>query len=240
MRTLVISDLHSNLVALHAVLDDAATGGGYQQTWCLGDIVGYGPEPVACVDQLRALNATAILGNHDAGAIGTIGLERFNDLAAWACRWTTGQLTPEARRFLESLPLTLTEVPFTLVHGAPRAPLWEYLLSASQAAAAWEAIATPAVLVGHSHLPFFCQDGAAPQRADDGTAVPITDGRLVINPGSVGQPRDGDPRAAYAVYDDGESIVEMRRVSYDVAATQRRMQELGLPEPLIARLARGQ
>ncbi len=240
MRTLIVSDIHGNLVALHAVLDDAAGGGGFQQTWCLGDIVGYGPEPVACVDQLRELNAVAILGNHDAGAIGAIGLERFNDLAAWACQWTTGQLTPEARRFLESLPLTVTEVPFTLVHGAPRAPLWEYLLSASQAVAAWQAVATSAVLVGHSHLPFFFHDGAAPQRANDTTVVPITDGRLVTNPGSVGQPRDGDPRAAYAVYDDDEGVVEMRRVGYDVTVTQRRMRELGLPEPLAARLARGQ
>ena len=240
MRTLILSDIHSNPVALRAVLDDASAGGGFQQTWCLGDIVGYGPEPVACVDQLRALNASAILGNHDAGAIGTIGLERFNDLAASACRWTTGQLTAEARGFLESLPLTITEAPFTLVHGAPRAPLWEYLLSAPQAEAAWQAVSTSAVLVGHSHLPFFCQEGAAPQRANDATVIPITDGRLVINPGSVGQPRDGDPRAAYAVYDDGEGIVEMRRVGYDVAATQLRMRELRLPEPLIARLARGQ
>ena len=239
MRTLVVSDIHSNLVALEAVLDDAQAG-GYDRVWCLGDTVGYGPEPVACIQRLQDLGTIAILGNHDAGAIGILGLEKFNDLAAWACRWTSTQLTPEARQFLAGLPLTTTEYPVTLVHGAPRDPLWEYLLSEPQAAAAWEAVPTPVVLVGHSHIPFVCREGGGLYRAADGDQVPLAGERLVINPGSVGQPRDGDSRVAYAVYDDTHPAhIELHRVSYDIGATQRRMEELGLPRPLSARLAVG-
>ena len=239
MRTLIVSDIHSNLVALEAVIRDAETRGGYQRVWCLGDTVGYGPEPVACLERLRAMEAVSVMGNHDAAAAGIMGTEEFNDLAAWACHWTTSQLTPETHRVLESIPSIATEGLFTLVHGAPRDPLMEYLVSMPQAEAAWQAVETPMVLVGHLHRPFVCWDGQGFQQAADGTSVTIGKQRLVINPGSVGQPRDGDPRAAYAVYDDSAGVVEMHRVPYDIDATQRRMRELGLPGPLISRLARG-
>ena len=246
MRTLIVSDIHSNLVALVAVLQDAETSGAYQHVWCLGDTVGYGPEPVACVELLLSLNAVTVMGNHDDAAVGIIGTGEFNDLAAWACRWTADQLTPSARQALGAFPRMVTSEPFTLVHGAPRDPLMEYLVSMPQAVAAWEAVATPVVLVGHLHRPFVCREGEGFQMAAAGDRVPIENQgsawakhRFIINPGSVGQPRDGDPRAAYAVYDDEKGAVEMHRVPYDIHATQQRMRALKLPGSLINRLAVG-
>ena len=239
MRTLVVSDIHSNLVALEAVLADARERGGFQRVWCLGDIVGYGPEPMACLERLWDLDAVAIVGNHDAGAVGTIGLDEFNPLAAQACEWTSHRLSAEARDYLRGLPTTVTNGAITLVHGAPRDPIWEYLVSYSQAQAAWESIESRALLVGHSHIPFVCVEGEGMQRAMGERRATLAEGRLVANPGSVGQPRDGDSRAAYAVYDDADEALELRRTVYDIAATQRRMEELGLPGPLSARLSVG-
>lgn len=240
MRTLILSDIHSNLNALNAVLDDAASNGGIDGVWCLGDIVGYGPQPMACLERLWDLSALSIMGNHDGGAVGLVSLATFNPAAATASRWTADQLTEEAKGYLEGLPQTLTEGPFTLVHGTPNDPIWEYLVTYSQAEAAWGVIGTSTLLVGHSHLPFVCQEGQPMERgAVHGLRIAIDGRRLAINPGSVGQPRDGDPRAAYAVYDDATATVELRRVTYDVPATQRRMADAGLPESLINRLSVG-
>jgi predicted phosphodiesterase len=240
MRKLILSDIHSNLDALDAVLADATSNGGIDSVWCLGDIVGYGPEPMACLERLWGLDALSITGNHDGGAVALVSLETFNPVAAAACRWTAGQLTEEAKRYLAGLPRTLTAAPFTLVHGTPSDPIWEYLVSYPQAEAAWKVIGTSALLVGHSHLPFVCQEGLPlDRRAVHGQHVAIDGRRLAINPGSVGQPRDGDPRAAYAVYDDATTAVELRRVTYDIPATQRKMADAGLPEPLINRLSVG-
>ena len=240
MRILLVSDIHSNLDALDAVVTDAASNGDIDGVWCLGDIVGYGPEPMACLERLWGLGALSIMGNHDGGAVGNVSLRTFNPIAAEACRWTARQLTDEAKRYLESLPQRLTEGPFTLVHGTPNDPIWEYLVSYSQAEAAWNAIDTSTLLVGHSHLPFVCQEGQPMERdLEHGQHISIDGRRLAINAGSVGQPRDGDPRAAYAVYDGTTETVELRRVAYDVRPTQRRMAEAGLPEPLISRLSVG-
>ena len=239
MRTLIVSDIHSNLAALEAVLADAQARDGFQRVWCLGDIVGYGPEPVACVERLRELDAVAVMGNHDAGAVGAVGLETFNPLAAMACRWTAGALTANARDLLRALPKTATEGVFALVHGSPQDPMWEYLVSYPQAQEAWRSVDSQGLLVGHSHLPFVCVEGEGMRRVVGEDRHPMKEARVVINPGSVGQPRDGDPRAAYAVYDDASGEVKLRRTSYNIGVTQRRMKELGLPEPLIARLAVG-
>ena len=240
MRVLVVSDIHSNLVALDAVLADASLRGGFERVWCLGDTVGYGPEPMACLERLRDVGAASVRGNHDAAAVGAVPLDSFNPVAATACRWTSLQLNDEARAKLQALPLTLTEPPFTLVHGTPNDPTWEYLVTHAQAEEAWKAVPTLSVLVGHSHLPFAIRQGMAERPALEETrGISLLEARWVINPGSVGQPRDGDPRAAYGVYDSDRDGVELRRVGYDVGATQRRMAELGLPEPLITRLAVG-
>lgn len=247
MRTLVVSDIHSNIVALEAVIADAERHGTLDGVWCLGDIVGYGPEPLACVARLQQLGATVICGNHDAAVVGRLDLAWFNAYAAEACRWTQEQLTPEVNAYLAGLPERAVAGPFTLVHGMPREPLTGYLVSLGQAQDAWHETGTNAIMVGHTHVPFVCTGERGMERQGPNglrAAVPVASGTgstgyLLVNPGSVGQPRDGDPRAAYAVYDDDAGVVDLRRVWYDIPATQRRMAEVGLPEPLIARLSVG-
>ena len=240
MRTLIVSDIHSNVVALDAVLADAREDGPIERVWCLGDVVGYGPEPMACIERLWELDAVVISGNHDAVAVGRIDLKEFNGPAAEAARWNGAQLSAEARRYLGALPETVVEAPFTLVHGTPRDPLWEYLTSGDQAEQAWGAIPTPHVIVGHSHFQFTCSRSRGVEQAGPGGRVVRLDGdRLAANPGSVGQPRDGDPRAAYAVFDDRVATLALRRTPYDIAATQAAMIDAGLPLPLIERLAVG-
>ncbi len=240
MRTLIVSDIHGNIEALDAVLDSAKRFDPIDAVWCLGDTVGYGPEPNACIERLRSLAVLSVLGNHDAAAIGRVGLEDFNAYAAQACRWTAEQLTDESRAYLEGLRLTEPCEPFTLVHGTPKDPLWDYMLSYLQANDAWYMTETTALVVGHSHLSFVCEeDNGVLRPGPDGLRVAVGARRLLVNPGSVGQPRDGDPRAAYAVYDDAAATVTLARAAYDIAATQRRMVEVGLPEPLVGRLSLG-
>jgi len=240
VRILIVSDIHANLEALDAVLDAAERFDPVDAVWCLGDTVGYGPEPNACIERLRARGALSVLGNHDAGAIGRVGLDDFNVYAAEACRWTAAQLTDDSRALLEGLSLTERRESFTLVHGTPNDPLWDYMLSYPQANDAWYMTETTALAVGHSHLAFVCEEGNGVLRpGPDGLRVPVGAHRLLVNPGSVGQPRDGDPRAAYAVYDDNAAVVTLARASYDIAVTQRRMVEVGLPEPLVGRLSLG-
>ena len=240
MRTLIVSDIHSNVVAFDAVLAAAREDGPIDRVWCLGDVVGYGPEPMGCIERLWALDAVVICGNHDAVAVGRIDISAFNGPAADAVRWNGARLSAEARDYLRALPETVDEAPFTLVHGTPRNPMWEYLTRGAQAEQAWGAISTPAVLVGHTHYQFTCtRPGGVEQAGPGGRVVALDGGRLVANPGSVGQPRDGDPRAAYAVFDDGAATLALRRTPYDVAATQRAMIAAGLPRPLIERLAVG-
>ena len=240
MRYLVVSDVHANLAALEAVIADAERFISLDGVWCLGDTVGYGPEPAACIERLRSLNAVAIKGNHDAAAVGEVGLEVFNPYAAQACRWTMEQLTDESHAYLASLETTAYQSPFMLVHGTPTDPLWDYLLSYPQADDAWYYTGAAAVLVGHSHLQFVCREGEGVLRPGlDTLAVEVEEARIVANPGSVGQPRDGDPRAAYAVYDSGTGLLTLHRVQYDIALTQRLMEEHGLPDALITRLSVG-
>ncbi|MEX2430771.1 MAG: metallophosphoesterase family protein [Dehalococcoidia bacterium] len=238
MRTLIVSDIHSNATALEAVFAAAEEDGPLDQVWCLGDIVGYGPQPMECLERLWAANAMSICGNHDAGAVGRIELDEFNHYAAEACRWTGRQLTDRAIEYLTNLPESLIEDPFMLVHGSPRDPMWEYVFGYPQAIEVWERAVTHGVLVGHSHFQFCCEAGRGLETpGPEGMYIPITHARLVINPGSVGQPRDRDLRAAYAIYDDDAQSITLRRVWYDISATQRAMAEAGLPEPLITRLS---
>ena len=240
MRTLIVSDIHSNLAALDAVFADAQRLDAIDAVWCAGDIVGYGPDPNACVERLREADAISVMGNHDAGAIGRMDLENMNLYAAEACRWNGEQLTAESRAFLEGLELTLEREPFTIVHGTPNDPLWDYLLSYPQADDAWYLSGAQALVVGHSHLAFVCEeDTGMLMPGPEGLRVAVGGKRLVVNPGSVGQPRDGDPRASYAVYDNETSIVSLQRVPYDIVSTQRKMVDAGLPDPLVSRLSLG-
>lgn len=242
MRALIVSDIHSNLAALAAVGADAAARGGFDAVWCLGDTVGYGPEPSACLEWLRRYSLTAVVGNHDHAALHREEAADFNYNAAAAALWTAGQLSPADTAFLADLPLMADAAPFTLVHGSLRAPLREYLLNEAAAAATFARLTTPYCLVGHSHLPFICvenRDGPQFVTFAEDELYPLDERRRIINPGSVGQPRDYDCRAAYALYDADAGVIAHHRVSYDIAVTQDKMRRAGLPAGLIDRLNYG-
>lgn len=244
MRIAIVSDVHSNLDALDAVLRRAEAGGPIDALWCPGDIVGYGPEPSAVLATLRARPLTAVAGNHDLAACGRMGTEEFNRAAAHAAEWTGKQLSPSERAFLGGLPRTAVAPPFTLVHGSLRDPVWEYLLSGEQALAQFELQTTPYSVVGHSHLPFWVEEdehGRTPRfrAAGDGAETELGDRRLIVNPGSCGQPRDGDPRASFVLYDDVAGRITWHRVEYDVTATQEKMRRAGLDTWLAERLSVG-
>lgn len=246
MRALILSDVHANLEALRAVLTDATVRGGFQSIWCLGDLVGYGPDPDACLTLLREYDLLAVAGNHDHAAIGRIDPGQFNAAAAAAARWTATQLSPEDIAFLGSLPLVVTALPFTLVHGSLRAPVWEYLLDQESALGTLNLLETRFCLVGHSHLPFICRENqGSPKFVEftEGEVIPLNPERnperWIINPGGVGQPRDQDPRPSYAIYNDGEATIERHRVSYEISVTQQKMAKAGLPQHLIDRLDHG-
>jgi predicted phosphodiesterase len=239
----IVSDIHSNLSAFEALLRHAEGFGKIDAIWCLGDIVGYGPHPNECISLLRAYEHRAVIGNHGMAACGRLGTEDFNDDAAAAARWTGEELTEESRSYLLALPQVEEEGNFTLVHGSLRHPEWEYLLSGEQALGHLELQQTLYGLVGHSHLPFVCREQGSEmpklQPASDGQSVELEDARLILNPGSAGQPRDGDPRAGYALYDTDAGAVTFYRIEYDIPATQRAMEKADLPRWLSERLIEG-
>lgn len=240
MRYGILADIHSNLAAFQAVLDDMEARGGVDEIWCLGDIVGYGPDPSECIALLRQYAHLSVAGNHDWASIGKVDVSDFNPDAAAACRWTAGQLTQEDVVYLEGLPLTVRRGEFTIVHGSPREPIWEYVVSARTALASFDSFDTKYCLIGHSHMPlFFEHTGETCVLQPLPEELRLADNRLIINPGGVGQPRDGDPSASYAVCDEDEMAVYHYRVAYDVEATQERMLRQGLPEFLVARLSYG-
>jgi diadenosine tetraphosphatase ApaH/serine/threonine PP2A family protein phosphatase len=243
LRIAVISDIHANLHALEAVLaalDEAEP----DEIWNLGDTVGYGPRPNECCAVARRRAAISLVGNHDLVALGSgdVAVEDFNPEAAAAATWTSEALTPESRAFLEALGPSASREGAELYHGSPRDPVWEYVLTVEAAHAALNVTEAPLVLVGHSHVPLALHaegDGVDGGLAREGTELDLSAGRWLINPGSVGQPRDGDPRAAYCLIDFGESRASFRRVEYPIEATQAEMREHRLPEALAERLSYG-
>ncbi|MDY6908280.1 MAG: metallophosphoesterase family protein [Chloroflexota bacterium] len=240
MRCAIVADIHGNLAALEAVLRDIEERGGCDQIWCLGDIVGYGPQPTECIARIRQSGALCVAGNHDWAAIGKIPITDFNPDAAQACRWTSQQLCREDVAYLDRLPLTEVSGEFTIVHGSPREPIWEYVLSTGIAEANLPFFRTRYCLIGHSHVPLaFEQRGKECLLKEMLSELWLGEGRLLINPGSVGQPRDGDPRASYAILDDGEGVVRYHRVPYEIAETQEKMVMAGLPLFLATRLSYG-
>jgi predicted phosphodiesterase len=243
MRIAVVSDIHSNLAAFEAVIGAVGHDGPVDQMWCLGDLVGYGPDPGACIRLLTEYPHLCVAGNHDRAAAGMISTDEFNPVAAEAVTWTAAQLTDEARRYLAVQPELVVEDNFTLVHGSLRQPLWEYLVSERAAADHLALQATPYCFIGHSHLQLaFVEQGAGlPQGflMHPGASLTLGDARIIANPGSVGQPRDGDPRAGYAVLDTDSATIRFHRVAYDIERTQRAMAVAGLPPSLIQRLAVG-
>jgi len=242
MRYLVISDIHANLAALNAVIADA---GAFDRIWCLGDLTGYGPDPNECLDRLREFPLTTLAGNHDWAVLGRLDLDEFNRDARAACLWTRQRLTPANREFLESLPVFVEEAGYTLVHASPSEPVEEYVLDSLTAEYNFDRFDTPVCLVGHSHWPvaFMQPEGASglcvQVRAPYFQPFKFNGGKWLINPGSVGQPRDGNPKAAYVVYDLDEGSIEIRRLDYDIPKAQAKIRAVGLPERLAERLAHG-
>lgn len=241
MKILVITDIHANLNALEAVL---AVAGDYQAVWCLGDLVGYGPDPNECIALVRDLpNLVCVLGNHDAAAIEKIDDNAFNADARLVISWTRKTLFPASVEFLTSLPETQVQGDVTLVHGSPRQPVWEYLLDTRTATQNFEFFDTPFCFVGHTHLPvlYYLSDDSRTARLiipENSTQMALAP-RTIINPGSVGQPRDRDARAAYAIFDTEQNLWEFHRVEYEIEAVQDRMRLANLPERHILRLSAG-
>ncbi|HEY7197584.1 MAG TPA: metallophosphoesterase family protein [Gaiellaceae bacterium] len=241
MRVAVLSDIHANLHALEAVLA-AVDADKPDEVWFLGDLVGYGPRPNRCRVLLEPLAAISLLGNHDLGALERIPLDFFSPEAATSARWTKTVLEPETEAFLGGLEASGEREETGLFHASPRDPVWEYVLSPDVALASLKATGQPIVLVGHSHVPLAISlDGDSVEGgvAEGGAEVELGEKRWLMNPGSVGQPRDGDPRAAYLLLDLDARTAVFRRVPYPVEKTQKEIRDRGLPEALAARLEHG-
>ena len=241
MRIAVISDIHSNLHALEAVLTDIETESP-DEIWCLGDVVGYGPRPNECTDIVRKRAAVVLVGNHDLAAIGKLATSDFGPLAAESARWTERALGAEQATWLRTLEPAATREGFELYHGSARDPVWEYVLTEETALENLRATTAPIVLVGHSHLALALSWNGkqlAGGLAPEGTELDTSSARWLLNPGSVGQPRDSDARAAWLLIDIATGRAAFRRVPYPIEQTQAEMRAAGLPGDLAARLARG-
>jgi diadenosine tetraphosphatase ApaH/serine/threonine PP2A family protein phosphatase len=239
MRIAVLSDIHANLPALDAVL---AHTGAVDGIWHLGDVVGYGPDPDRVVARLQEVGAVGVRGNHDAAAIGGPEIDWFNPDARRAMEWTRSVIGRPAVEWLSALPERRRQEGCELVHGSPREPLWEYVTSPAIARDSLDVLTEPLGLHGHTHVPVaFIEDGRrvdrhAPAR---GSALELGGRRALVNPGSVGQPRDGDPTASYLILDPGTRAVTWHRVAYDIEAVQAAMRAAGLPGFLVSRLSIG-
>jgi predicted phosphodiesterase len=244
MLIAVLSDIHSNLRALEAVL---ASIGSADAIWQLGDVVGYGPDPDAVVTRLKEAGAIGVRGNHDAAAVGDLSIEDFNPDGRLALEWTRFRLSHESRAYLAALPEVLVPegFDFTLAHGSPRDPIWEYLTTTWAAHENLSAFATTYCLVGHTHVPLVLRERRERRghiqslTVDPESRLRVDDRRAILNPGGVGQPRDGDARASYMLIDTDAGYFTWQRVSYDIEATQAAMLRVGLPARLARRLSFG-
>lgn len=239
MRVAVLSDIHANLAALDAVL---AAVPSVDEVWQLGDIVGYGPEPDEVVARLRDIGARGVRGNHDAAAIGGLEIESFNVDARRAMEWTRATINEDTRAWISALPERLEREGYTLVHGSPRDPIWEYVTSTPVARAGIAAMDTDFGLHGHTHVPiaYLEHDGHLETMSPGaGSRISVLGHRALLNPGSVGQPRDGIPTASWMLLDTDGGSATWHRTAYDVARVQASMQAAGLPDRLVARLGYG-
>jgi predicted phosphodiesterase len=242
MRVAVVSDIHGNYHALKAVLAELADEGP-DEIWCLGDVVGYGPEPNRCCAAIREQASLCLAGNHDLAVIGSLSVEDFNGDAAAAVRWTQKVLSDEARQFLEPLMPAATRNGVALFHGSPVDPVWDYVLSEDAARTSLNLVSAPIVMVGHSHVTLsISYDGVnlGGGLARGGDEIDLNASRWLLNPGSVGQPRGGDPRAAWLMLDFAAGSASFRRTEYPIALTQAEIRASGLPDALAQRLGFGQ
>jgi len=240
LRYAIISDIHGNLQALQEVL---ALVEHLKVSWiiCLGDIVGYGGDPSACIDLVRRKCSGVILGNHDAAAVGLTSISFFNPVAAAAALWTRKVLTEEEKSYLSQLPLRQQFDDFEIVHSTPDQPqIWRYLMIEEDAEPLFNYFRKPILFYGHTHLPMVFEKGEEGVRLYEASDFKLqAQSSYIVNVGSVGQPRDGDPRASFAVYDSTEKEVSFYRVPYDIHTAQRRILDNGLPSLLAARLEYG-
>jgi diadenosine tetraphosphatase ApaH/serine/threonine PP2A family protein phosphatase len=243
VRIAIVSDIHGNRHAFEAVLDDIEAS-DCEEMWCLGDLVGYGAEPDACVELARRHAAICLAGNHDLGVCGALPLEQFSKGAALAAQWTQDAITPETRDYLCALEPQKLDEEVGLYHASPRDPVWEYVLSSLQADLCLDAQRHRVCLIGHSHVALsFTRETGLPasgqtRAADD--ELDLGPGEWLINPGSVGQPRDGDPRAAWLELDLADGAGVYRRTEYDIAGAAAAIRAARLPDSLAERLAYGQ
>ncbi len=248
MRLAILSDIHSNMPALEAVLGTIDASGA-DETWCLGDVVGYGANPDECAAAVAERCAVSLVGNHDLAVTGELDISSFSPAASAAVRWTQRSVADETLRFLRGLKPASTDREVALYHASPRDPVWEYVLWPDQAAECLAAQATRVSFVGHSHVALYFtvpEGNGTPERiaqgsqADAATTVDVSDGRWLINPGSVGQPRDGDPRAAWLELDTEAWTATYHRVEYDIDRAAEAILKADLPEHLAKRLHIGQ
>jgi diadenosine tetraphosphatase ApaH/serine/threonine PP2A family protein phosphatase len=250
VRLAILSDIHSNLPALEAVLRsvDAA---GVEEIWCLGDVVGYGASPDDCARVVEERCGLCLVGNHDLAVTGEIDVDAFSRAAGAAVLWTQENCAPETLEFLRGLEPAETGREVSLYHASPRDPVWEYVLSVDQAIECLDVQASRISLVGHSHVALFFSGDESPdagsaaasvrgEAAPDGRELDLAEGRWLINPGSVGQPRDGDPRAAWLRLDTGDWSATYHRVEYDIDRAAAAIVAAELPNNLAERLYIGQ
>ena len=245
MRAAVLSDIHANRQALEAVLE-AVDEAGVDQIWCLGDLVGYGADPDACTALVRERCSTCLVGNHDLALLGALDISTFSEAAAAAVEWTRGEASEETLEFLAGLEPTASQGGVGLFHASPRDPVWEYVLSTDQADAGLDAQEERVGLIGHSHIALFFMRATGERhahaqgaQATDGAEIEIGEGKWLLNPGSVGQPRDGDPRAAWLELDTEDWLARYHRVEYDIEGAAAAIRDAGLPDVLAERLEVG-
>jgi predicted phosphodiesterase len=243
MKLAIVSDIHGNRHAFEAVLDAIAESGS-QEMWCLGDLVGYGADPDACVELARRHAAICLAGNHDLGVCGKLPLEQFSRGAALAARWTQDRVTTDTLEYLMALTPAHLDESVGLYHASPRDPIWEYVLSPLQAELCLDIQEHRVCFIGHSHVALsFSRAAGEPATGEtrsDGEQLDIGSGEWLINPGSVGQPRDGDPRAGWLELDTEASAIVYRRTEYDIAGAAAAIRQARLPDSLAERLAFGQ
>jgi len=255
MRLAILSDIHANLPALQAVLDDVE-GAGVGELWCLGDVVGYGAQPDECASLVAERCAVCLVGNHDLAVLGELDISSFSPAAAAAVRWTQQEAKPETLDFLRGLEPADEGRDVALYHASPRDPVWEYVLWPDQAAECIAIQAARVSLIGHSHVALFfvmgedrrprsaqsleLDEAARGAQAGAGTRLDLSEGRWLVNPGSVGQPRDGDPRAAWLELDTDAWEATYHRVEYEIDRAASAIEATDLPEHLARRLYVGQ
>jgi diadenosine tetraphosphatase ApaH/serine/threonine PP2A family protein phosphatase len=244
MRVAVVSDIHANRHAFEAVLADLDAAGA-DEVWCLGDLVGYGGEPNECVELARERADLCLAGNHDLAVTGALGIEEFSRGAAISARWTQTVIAEENLVFLQGLAAAGEDSGIGLYHGSPRDPVWEYVLTVALAERCLDAAPQRVALIGHSHIALAFARPAEGERVLAASAAPgdhadLDEGEWLVNPGSVGQPRDGDPRAAWLLLDTEAQRAEWRRTEYDVEGAQAAIRAAGLPGSLAERLGYGQ